>query len=214
MDVFVTQAELARRWGKSVSSVIHATSTGRIERRSDGKFPLEKSLEALAVTERPRKQRNRMYEPAGTARPPGRPAEGEREEEAIDAVNLAIRDPRQFMRTTSLAEAARVERAAMAIARIQQVERNKREWCTVEDVAAVFDEITANIRQRILSVAGSVAALVHPQDPAKAERLISEAINDALEDLSSSEIGRQAQLRRADRQSEKAKRRSKTAEDR
>jgi hypothetical protein len=218
MDIPVSTAELARRWGRPYASVTHAVKSGRIPPPTDGKFPLQATLAILHATETnhgklPKRKRAPEIPDDPPFRPPGRPSEGEREEEAIDAVFMAINDPQQFMRTTSLSEAARVERAAMAIARVQQVERNSREWCTVEDVAQVFDGLTANIRQRILSVAGSVSALVSPKDPAKAERIIGDAINDALEELSSAEIARQAQLLRETRQNDKAKKRSKTAEE-
>lgn len=218
MDIRVTAAELARRWGKTPMAVTHATNKGRITKGPDGRYPLQESLQILQDTARDRRSRpaeERVHTGAGLrpGRKPGRPAEGEREAEAANAIDMAINDPQQFMRTTSLAEAARVERAAMAIARVQLVERNQREWCTVEDVNEVFTGIASRVRQRILSVPGSIASLVAPHDPAKAERLIAEALNEALADLSAGEIAREAQGRREQRQLDKSRSRAKRSEE-
>lgn len=196
MTKYVSQREFAKHIGRSHVWVNRLVKEGRLPSNSKGQIPLEEGLQAYEASKHPgyaasREQGEKQRAAAKKKEPKKNAAE--------DSVPLSAAEPEIPATTTGMSVAKINEaynRARLAEktyqAKLRELEYKEAsgELIPRDDVEADAERTGAEVRERLMSVPPRVAGLCEGKSAREIERIIEEAINEALSALQRSRFGR------------------------
>lgn len=178
----VSIAAAAKVLGVPRAEMLRLIRAGLIVATDAGEIDVELARRALAGTGRPETARARVRGPRqAPSRVKRQPAPAP---EPLPSAADPATDPAGYIANTSTDEARRQRECAKALLAMRRVERVSAEWVRVEDVAAALDNKFAAVRQRLVSIASSVAGPCAGQSAGRIKSALMRAINEALQDLS------------------------------
>jgi hypothetical protein len=189
-QLFLTQADFARRRGVSRKAVTSWKQKGLLTIRDDGLINVEETEWNLdqrpavyrgGVTHRPVRGRdqNNSDGPA-VAKPARRQAQQDAPDDAADPASEGF-DPDG--ENLPLAEAVRRKENYLSLLRKREFEISNREWVRIEDVGAQVEQEYATVRERLLTIPGKIADRLVGKDRGEIEATLRQEITEALHEL-------------------------------
>lgn len=186
---YVSQREFAKHIGRSHVWVNRLVKEGRLPSNSKGQIPLEEGLQAYEASKHPGYDANREH---GEKQRAAVKKKASKKKAAVEPVPVAETEPEISATPTGMTVAKVNEaynRARLAEktyqAKLRELEYKEASGELIPriDVEADAAKTGAEVRERLMSVGARVAGLCEGKEPREIERIIDEAINEALEAL-------------------------------
>lgn len=194
MSEFVSQREFAKRVGRSHVWVNRLVKEGRLPSNSKGQIPLTSGLEAYQAAftagqdaNRKRGEEERRKAAAKKAAP--KTAKGN-EVDSLPHVDIPPSGATVALINQQFNRARLAEKTFQAKLRELEYKEASGELIPRDDVQADAERTGAEVRERLMSVPPRVAGLCEGKTAREIERIIEEAINEALSALQRARFGR------------------------
>lgn len=196
MSEYVSQRKFAEYIGRSHVWVNRLVKDGRLPSNSKGQIPLEEGLQAYEASKHPGYDADREH---GEKQRAAAQKKAPKKNAAEDSVPLAAAEPEIPATTTGISVAKINEaynRARLAEktyqAKLRELEYKEAsgELIPRDDVEADAERTGAEVRERLMSVPPRVAGVCEGKTAREIERIIEEAINEALSALQRAKFGR------------------------
>lgn len=107
---------------------------------------------------------------------------------SAEMIDLAKEDPKAFVAKVGIAEAQRMKEGAKALSAIKELERESEEWVHISHLRLALEPFLVALRGRLLALPSTLANMCNPMEPNMAEKVLSDAINELLIELSEKPI--------------------------
>ena len=189
MSEFVSQREFAKRVGRSHVWVNRLVKEGRLPSNSKGQIPLTSGLEAYQAAFTAGQDANRKRGEEERRKAAAKKAKGN-EADPLPHVDIPPSGATVALINQQFNRARLAEKTFQAKLRELEYKEASGELIPRDDVQADAERTGAEVRERLMSVPPRVAGLCEGKTAREIERIIEEAINEALSALQRARFGR------------------------